>query len=316
MRRLILTLALVLTFIAQAWALDMVSLFDSVLKDIEKIDLIITNIGYSKGSEALLDAFYREIHNRGISVNSLILLHSSYNSPLYFAFLNKGSGKLLYVEGEKRVVETVDYQSVINSKDVWNEKIASKVFGGREFAILSVSQLFYFSVPYDLHKSIEFHNHVCPGLLHGYLIAELLRSEFKPGERLLVFAVPPWCKDDALQTIFDVTVGKKGMYVRELREDEKKEYPDVAGIYVFWNEKEKKGRALILSFDRDVLQRNAGVTDKDYPWLWRLKQNNWIMRNFEEAKKLVKKLGEFDVNQELLDKLQRMDFNLREVLKR
>ncbi|KUK13986.1 MAG: hypothetical protein H5T91_00135 [Synergistetes bacterium] len=318
-RRLALALFLacaVLVNLAWAESFNLSLLFDEAFQKVGKVDLVITNIGYSRGSEALLDEFYRELMKRDIPVKSLVNLHSAYDKPLYFAFLNKKTGRLFYVDGSRKAVEDVSYQATLSEADKWNEKIKSKVFGGSEFALLSVSQLFSLDVPYDLHKAIEFHNHVCPGLLSGYLIAEFLRGEVRPGERLMVFAVPSWCKDDALQVIFDTTVGKKGMYVRGLRGDEEKAFPDVAGIYVLWSDKDKRGRGLVLSFDFKALRRESGATDDDYPWLWRLKGNYWVMKNLDRARGLVGKMGEFEVDEELLGKLKKMELRLEEVLKR
>jgi len=291
---------------------ELTSYFKSA-KEIGRVDLVITNLGYSEGSEKLIDDFYREIVALGSP--DVMFMHTSYDKPFFVAFFNKTSGKLCYVEEKRRAVENVSYEYVLANANEWNEKMKAKVFSGYEFALIGFTQLYSNSAPHQLLKSAEFHNHACPGLLSGYLIAEKLK-ELKKNykDMLLIFSVPPWCKDDALQTIFDVTVGKKGMFVRVLSDEESKAYPNIAGIYVFYNESKKEGKGFILTFDFESVRKNANVSSSDYAWLQRVKQNQWILKNLEESKKLVGVLGEFEVNEELLLKLQKMNFTIQELL--
>lgn len=106
------------------------------------------------------------------------------------------------------------------------------------------------------------------------------------------------------------------MIRRNLTDAEKKSYPKVAGIYVFWNPKESKGRGMVLGFDLERLRKEAGVEKEDYPWLARLKQNQWIMKNLDRARELVERIKEFEVTPELLSRLEMADLKLEEVLSR
>lgn len=283
-------------------------------KEIGKVDLVITNIGYSGGSESLIRDFYKELVK--IGVPDVMFMHTSYESRFFIAFFNKTSGKLCYVENGRGVVENVSYSYVLANADEWNEKIKAKVFSGYEFALLGYTQIYTLNSSYELLKSAEFHNHACPGLLSGYLIAEKIKeiAENYKKHDLLIFSVPPWCKDDALQIVFDATVGKKKMFVRNLSDEERENYPNIAGIYVFYDNAEKRGKGYVLTFDFDTVREKANVKEGDYGWLYRLKMNQWVLTHFEEARSLVGILGEFDVDENTLSKLQTMNFTIQELL--
>ena len=80
------------------------------------------------------------------------------------------------------------------------------------FTLASMANVWAKGGPYDFLKSAELHNHICPGLTSGYLMAHYILDHFplKDGERYTVVACPVWCKEDAFQVVMDCTPGKKG----------------------------------------------------------------------------------------------------------
>lgn len=58
---------------------------------------------------------------------------------------------------------------------------------------------------------MEFHDHYCPGVTSGILMALYLKENF-PLEtgKYFIHSVQPWCKEDALLVILNATPGKKG----------------------------------------------------------------------------------------------------------
>jgi formylmethanofuran dehydrogenase subunit E-like metal-binding protein len=138
---------------------------------------------------------------------------------------------------------------------------------GRDmFTLASMANVWAKDGPYDFLKSAELHNHICPGLTSGYLMAHYILDHFplKPGERYTVVACPVWCKEDAFQVIMDCTAGKKGLIVKPLSDDQKKRISvdNPAGMVLVWDAKQKRGRGAALSFSFDPLR---ALSPKDAP---------------------------------------------------
>ncbi len=96
-----------------------------------------------------------------------------------------------------------------------------KVFGGNEFTIVTFANVWADDAPYEFMKAAEFHNHICPGLTSGYMIIEYLDENLplQGNQNYEIIACPPWCKDDAFQVIFDMTVGKRFVAMHLTSED-------------------------------------------------------------------------------------------------
>jgi formylmethanofuran dehydrogenase subunit E len=60
-----------------------------------------------------------------------------------------------------------------------------------------------FNLPEDLKKCIEFHGHLCPGLVYGYLVAReaitLLKLKRSKDEEVVAISENDSCAVDALQ---------------------------------------------------------------------------------------------------------------------
>ena len=87
----------------------------------------------------------------------------------------------------------------------------------------------------------------------GYLMAHFILKHYplKPGQRYTIIASPVWCKEDALQVVLDCTPGKRGLVVKPLSEEQKKQItvPNPAGLLLVWDSKAKTGKGAALSFD-------------------------------------------------------------------
>ena len=85
-----------------------------------------------------------------------------------------------------------------------------KQLKGDTFSVVTLLTSRAKGAPYDFMKCCEYHNHYCPGITSGYLIAKYIEKHYPagPGHRYIWFACPPWCKDDAVSTVLDLTPGK------------------------------------------------------------------------------------------------------------
>jgi len=258
---------------------------------------------------------------------NLVNVHRAYNKPLWFAFFDKETGDCIYLEVNKSYLkswldreaagtvnlsafmevsadalfskisrENIDPDKLITEEGAkaWHHNFEEKTFGGNEFSIITISAVWSKGISNEFLRSAELHNHICPGLTSGYFIAEYLKKHYplEKGEQWVVWAVPPWCKDDALQQIFDATVGKRCMAVMYIPGNISKklppEYKNIAGIYVKIG-KTGEAKAIVLGWDWDKACSDCGITRKDfkdfssYKWWWtRLRADVMLMEHEPE----------------------------------
>ena len=323
--RWVLVALLMLLAIGQASA----SVVDGVLEKAKEVGyykgnadvLVMTNLGYSKGSEVYMDEF---IEKSGISFDkNIVFVHSPYYKPLWFAFFNKTTGDCIYIEVKngkivKTAKENIKADRLLSNPEDWEKKMRKKVFNGNEFSIITIANVWAKGCPYEFLKCAEFHNHVCPGLISGYLIVKFLEKELplKKCEYYQILALPPWCKDDVFQVLFDSTVGKRRMYVKAVDglPFPSKQFPEelknIAGIYIAWNRSVGKGKAVMLAFDWDKACKMAGINRSDFKkfstyhwWYVRLKLDLFLMDYLDKPETFVSKIKEFEVDSKTLKKI-------------
>ncbi|ACV61293.1 Metal-binding domain-containing protein [Desulfofarcimen acetoxidans DSM 771] len=254
--------------------------------------------------------------------SNLLMIHRSKELPLWFAFFKEDTRDFIYLQVNSAVVnksvdelnkladnqifniiakENIKLDDLYNNPDKWNEKINNKVFGGNESSLIGIASIWaHPKCTFDFLQAAQFHNHICPGVNSGYLISKYLDKNLplQQGQSYKIFAVPSWCKDDALQVIYDATVGKKGMFASDLTEEQKKMLPDnakgVAGIYIRWDAKTNTGSGLVLAFDFDKASELAGVQNAAGPFV-KLKTALTMMDYVNQPEIMVSTLKQFNV---------------------
>lgn len=295
-----------------AQELDIRGIFSEVSK-FGKISLVISNVGSSYESEKYLDALIEETLKRNISSRNLFLLNGDHRKTTFLALYIENSGKVYYFDASgKRSVIQVSLEEISKNPEDWEKKIKERVFNGNEYSIASIVAVFQ-NLPYELKRAVEFHDHICPGLVTGYHISNFLKSKMTEQERLFVFAIPPFCKYDAIQVILNATAGKRLIYARNMTKEESKLYPHLAGIYVFWDEKKKRGRGFMLSFNMAELRAQAGIEEGVYPWLWRLRLLNFMLKNSDIVMGKIRLIKEFSVDETMLERMKLSEFRLTEL---
>ena len=167
---------------------------------------------------------------------NLVNVHKPYNSPLWFAFFDKETKECVYLEVNEELLrsyldmeqvdrslalsefmeledeeifsriakENIDAERLLSDPETWHEKMKAEVFGGNEFSLITICNVWaYKGLPNDFLKAVELHDHICPGLTSGYLIAKYVEENFPteaPRYEYTVIACPPWCKDCLLYT--------------------------------------------------------------------------------------------------------------------
>ncbi len=287
---------------------------------------------------------------------NLVNVHKPYNSPLWFAFFDKKSKDCVYLELKSEVLKTyldrekagrdaalrdfmklkddevftkiarenIDADKLLGNPEAWQEKMVAKVFGGNEFSLFTISNLWAMGLPNDFLKVAELHDHICPGLTSGYLIAEYLKKNLPssdPRNEYTIIAIPPWCKDDALIQIFETNVGHKRLYVKHLTKEQMGQLPEyaknVANVVIRWEKGAEKGDGIVVAFDWDKAFEDTGTSRKDlnafdtHRWWWmRLKMDIWMMHYLDKPEALVSTIKEFTVSSPAeIDKLKSAGVN-------
>ncbi|MBW1692107.1 MAG: hypothetical protein JRJ70_15440, partial [Deltaproteobacteria bacterium] len=140
---------------------------------------------------------------------NLVNVHKPYNATLWFAFFHKESKECVYLEAKGDILksyldrertergtalrdfmklkdgeifatiakENIDANRLLNNPKAWQKKMIARVFGGNEFSLFTIANLWAMGLPNDFIKVAELHDHICPGLTSGYLIAEYLKKK-------------------------------------------------------------------------------------------------------------------------------------------
>lgn len=273
---------------------------------------------------------------------NLINVHKPYNAPLWFAFFDKRSKDCVYLEADSEVLKTyldrekterevalsdfmnladeeiftrvakenIDANKLLTDPEPWQEKMVANVFGGNEFSIVTLSNVWAKGLPNDFLKCAELHDHICPGLISGYLIAEYVKKELPsadPRREYTVIAVPPWCKDDVLITIFETNVGHKRMFVKWLTKEQRAALPkdakNVANIIIKEDQETGEREGIVVAFNWNKAFEGSGTNATDlrdfgtYKWWWvRLKMDLWLMDYLDRPETLVSTLKRFTVD--------------------
>jgi formylmethanofuran dehydrogenase subunit E len=73
--------------------------------------------------------------------------------------------------------------------------------------------------PEDLNRCVEFHGHICPGLIYGYRVAReamrLMGVGRAADEEIVAIAENDSCAVDALQVLLGTAAGKGNLIIRD-----------------------------------------------------------------------------------------------------
>jgi len=244
--------------------------------------------------------------------------------PLWFYFYDKATGKGLYLEPDtafytmdtsdagalssantfsKNVLVTGDLDRMLANTTDGNA--TQKALGGDAFSIVSITNAWAHGAPYDLLSAVMLHNHFCPGVSSGYLLAKYIEQNLPitSGTSYVVISSPHWCKDDVFPIMWDLTPGKGGQYVSELSEADESNLTAKygirpAGIYIRWDGKQKTGKALLLGFQFNATEWTGPA------WGEKTARTVEMVENLQSPEKYVRVIREFDVNQTLLRELE------------
>jgi formylmethanofuran dehydrogenase subunit E-like metal-binding protein len=228
--------------------------------------LVLTNVPYVKVNNACALPYLKQVQDvTGCSVGkgNLLFFQRSQNHPLRIMLFKKTTGDavIISLKNQKPITEKLNLGArAISEPSFW--KTTKALNTSKDiFTLATIANMWAKGAPYDFLKSAELHNHICPGVTSGYLLAHYILNKYplQNGERYTVVSCPVWCKEDALQVVLDCTPGKKRMVVKPLTQEQQDRISvkNPAGMVLIWDDKNKTGKGMVLSFDFDRLRRLA-----------------------------------------------------------
>ena len=241
------------------------------LKKGDKDLLLLTNAPYVKvdGNFALpYLQIAEELTGCSVGKGNLLFFQRSQTQPLRLLLMRRVDGQAVIISRDNAdwISETMNLSPATISTPAFWETAKSYKAGKDMSTLAAIAAVWAKGGPYDFLKSAELHNHICPGLTSGYLIAHYIQNHFplQEDERYTIVSSPTWCKEDALQVILDATPGKHGMVVKHLSKAqvEKIAFANPAGMVLVYNGKTKTGKGYALTCDLAPLK---ALSPKDSP---------------------------------------------------
>jgi formylmethanofuran dehydrogenase subunit E-like metal-binding protein len=216
---------------------------------------VLTDAGYAKVDGVTTQgciATLRKETSCSIGDGNLLLIHRSVNKPLWFAIFDNETKDCVYAvyKNEAFTATKINIaEENVTTGDGWNA--TKKALGSDAFTIACIANAWGYGAPYDFLKCAELHNHLCPGLTSGYLIANYIRENcpLGPGESYTWIGCPNWCKEDAIQVLLDLTPGKTSLISKQRSGELFVKEKPLAGILIIWNDTTKSGKGVAFRYD-------------------------------------------------------------------
>jgi len=261
--------------------------------------LVLTNGGYGQigrqSTEPFLD-IAQTVTGASLGTRSLLPVHSSVNTPLWCSLFRKDTGRLIFLkwEGQQFVQQEVEASpEKILTPEAWKAAAAGPI-GPFLFSVVSISLTWTVEPPWPLVLAATYHDHFCPGVNSGYIVAEYCHEKLplRAGDQYIFVAAPGKCAADALQVIFNTTPGKTSGYAMDIapaalaKYEQNKVLPMVVAMRV--NRKADTCEGAVIGFDWNKAYRDTGVKAEEMAppggardpmfWIARVKMSRELAR--------------------------------------
>ncbi len=275
--------------------------------------IIMSNAGYAEFSglstQAVLDGL-SDATGASRGKMNLLEIHSAPNVPLWMAVYDKKSGLCSYLQVNPaptgmedlfsiNTVEKINAEHLYANAAEYSAKFGNRIFGGNEFAIVTIMNAAAEGAPTYAARSFEFHDHYCPGITSGILMVNYLKKYFplSSGGSYFVQGVQVWCKEDALMVLLNATPGKSGYAVLYStaadREAWKAEAKDAANIIYRYDSATKKWDGVVLGF---TFATDTGCPNYDNNGtITKLCSDLWYLERLDQPEMFVKEILRFDL---------------------
>lgn len=278
--------------------------------------IVMTNAGYAEiwGASTMpaLDGIAK-VTSATRGKNTLVEVQSAPWSELWFAIFDQKTGNCAYLEvntsvaGEKNEIAGISFERLFRKQhmeridadylyahaEAFSEKAKEKCFGGNEFRIITMANAISKGAPSYAVRAFEFHDHYCPGVTSGIMLAQYLKKKFPPIKGgYFIHSVDSWCKEDALLVMLNATPGKRSYAAIYPSEKDKATRKDIAknACTIAYRKKDGKDQweGVVLGFEwnRDVCPKTGNaIIDKLCMDLWYLER----MGNTGDFVKVIKR---------------------------
>ncbi|MFH0727737.1 MAG: FmdE family protein [Pseudomonadota bacterium] len=281
--------------------------------------IAMTNAGYAEvngqSTQPALDGLSR-VTGASRGATTLVEIHSNSQCPLWFAVFDACSGACAYLQvragGVKQdknsspgassaglfdihSIARIDADYLFANPAEYTGKFEQKIFGGNEFRIIAIANAIARGAPASVIRAVEFHDHYCPGVTSGILMAAYVKKNFPADGAYFIHAVDPWCKEDALMVLLNVTPGKQGYAVFYPSEADKvKRLPEAknASTIIYRQNLQTKrweGRVLAFEWAETTCPKSGNVI------IDKLCADLWYLDRLDQPEAFVKVLREFDL---------------------
>ncbi|MFY9201772.1 MAG: FmdE family protein, partial [Methanosarcina flavescens] len=166
---------------------------------------------------------------------------------------------------------------------------------------------------YELMQCLELHNHFCPGISSGFVLANWMEENYPLEENVsyTVFSCPNWCKEDVFVKRWDTTPGKGGIWVSSLTDDEKEALGgSPAGIFVVTDKNAGTMKAVVLGFNFDIVNAECGAKADDPAWISKYLADLWLMdKENWDTEGLVSVISVTDIDEATLNEMKQAGNN-------
>ncbi len=276
--------------------------------------LCVTNAGYAgwKGSDTIKEIKpFAGKFGCSLGDGNLYSVHSSMGESLWFVVTVKSKdGSLRSVCGSVADDGSIDVSKAVDvtlSKSL-DYSAVKESCGNMSYSAVGYSNTWSAGAPWHLTQGALFHNHFCPGVTSGYIIAKWLlkNAPLEAGESYNIIGLPHWCKEDSLMSALDVTPGKGGYFATSWTDEQKRALPedvarDIAGFYIKVkreNRAFKSAKVLVLGFDFHKEEFFEWVGENKHPELSNLQLALWAFERLDRLDYFVSVIKEVEISDE------------------
>jgi formylmethanofuran dehydrogenase subunit E-like metal-binding protein len=276
--------------------------------------IVLTNAGYARPSGrstlGCLDGL-TQATSASVGGSTLIALQARNDSPLWFAFFSPQTGECVYLQAEGNVYPDtadtpawavrqqarIDADHIFEHPEEFTARGKKGLFGPNLFRIVTVANAAARNCPDHVLQAMRVHDHFCPGITSGVLIAEYISRQMLTGQdqKLFVLSLVPWCKEDALTTLLNATPGKGGYAVVYGDRKEAGNWPAPLNrtcTVAFTLDEEGIWTGRLLGFDFDAARKRYEDRVFGYPVLDKLYADLWFLDHLDEPESFVEELGQ------------------------
>ena len=285
----------------------------------ERKTIVLTNAGFARpgglSSKGCLDGLSAATGS-SVGSSTLLRLQSRFDQPLWFAFYRPDSGKCAYLQAEPRRAEKalsgkdssdqsfaleqtarIEAEHIVDHAGAFQDRAENGLFGNNLFRVVTAANAAAENSPDDLLTAIQLHDHYCPGVSSGVLLARYIRKQIlpgRPGADCFVLSLKPWCKEDALISLLNATPGKRSYGVMYPGDGESESWPaplSRTDTIFFLRENSGSWQGKMLRFDFAKAKEmfsgpETGITTVD-----KLAMDLWLMGYLDEPGAFVDTVG-------------------------